>query len=94
MQCTIYDGRCRHVLALVRCLICHTKLVYMHATTALDPKRPPCILCLESLEEGSNILHLAALGGLDRACDLLLQRGVRPQPAGLPRAAGTQFLRP
>ncbi|CAE7673724.1 unnamed protein product, partial [Symbiodinium necroappetens] len=27
--------------------------------------------------EGSNILHLAALGGLDRACDLLLQRGVR-----------------
>ncbi|CAE7876174.1 unnamed protein product [Symbiodinium microadriaticum] len=43
------------------------------------------------LEEGSNILHLAALGGLDRACDLLLQRGVRPQPAGLPRAAGTQF---
>ena len=43
------------------------------------------------LEEGSNVLHLAALGGLDRACDLLLQRGLRPQPAGIPRTAGTQL---
>ncbi|CAE7223341.1 hace1, partial [Symbiodinium pilosum] len=43
------------------------------------------------LEADSNILHLAALGGLDRACDLLLQRGVRPQPAGIPRTAGSQL---
>ena len=42
------------------------------------------------LEAESNVLHLAALGGLDRACDLLLQRGVRPQPAGIPRTAGSQ----
>lgn len=65
------------------------KLLLQQSTT--EPSLGSAACEALGLAAGSNLLYLAAQCGLDRTCDLLIQKGVRPNLEA-PRAVGTQSV--